>query len=69
MGKVDRLHDRVEHFPALFWALGILLDNTSACRPGITRPPYIKHVLIWSWLVHFCNKDKLALPLFLSTYQ
>ena len=47
MGKVDRLYNRVEPFAALFWALGIVLANP-ARWPGITPPPYTKHVLIWS---------------------
>ena len=25
MAKANRLHNRIEHFPALFWALGIVL--------------------------------------------
>ena len=36
MGKVDRLHNRVEPFSALFWALGIV-----SCLPTqhLTLPP------------------------------
>ena len=48
MGKVDHLCNRVEPFAALFWALGIVRTNTHdpVRRPGITAPPYTKHVLI-----------------------
>ena len=49
MGKVDRLGNKVEPFSALFWALSIVLAKPDpARRPGITPPPYTKHVLIWS---------------------
>ena len=43
MGKVDRLHKRVEPFAALFWALSAMYLRTSgpACGPGFTPPPYI----------------------------
>ena len=27
IGKVNRLHNRIENFPALFWALGIVLAH------------------------------------------
>ena len=27
IGKVNRLHNRTEPFPALFWALGIVLPH------------------------------------------
>ena len=58
MGKVDRLHNRLDSFAALLWALGIVLAKhlTHACRPSITPPPYTKHVLIWSKLVQFSTK-------------
>ena len=41
---------RVEPFAVQFWALGIvyLPAPEPARRPGITPPPYTKHVLIWS---------------------
>ena len=43
MGKVDRLHNKVEPFAALFWAC---LTPDPARRPGITQQPYTKHLLI-----------------------
>ena len=27
MGRVNRLHNKIEPFPALFWALGIVLAH------------------------------------------
>ena len=34
MGKVDRLRNKVDHFAALFWALGIVLANPGPWPPG-----------------------------------
>ena len=51
MGKVDRLRNRVKPVAALFWAFSIvqyLPTSDPVRRPGITPPPYTKHVLIWS---------------------
>ena len=49
MEKVDRLRIRIEPFGALCWALGNVLTKPGpAHRPGITPPPYTRHVLIWS---------------------
>ena len=41
-----------------------------ARRPGITPPPYTKHVLIWSYTVvgSILNEDALPPPLFLCRY-
>ena len=47
MGKVDRLRNKVEPFAALIWALYSYLTPEPARRPGITPPPYTKHVYIW----------------------
>ena len=51
MGKGDRLHNRVDLFAALFWALVIVqylpTPDDPACRPGFTPPLCTKHVLIW----------------------
>ena len=47
MGNVDRLRNKVKPFTALFWTLGIVLYLSTpdpARRPGITLPPYTKHV-------------------------
>ena len=47
MKKVNRLRNRIEPFAALFWALGnVLAKPDPAYRPGITPPPYTRHVLI-----------------------
>ena len=41
----------VEPFAVLFWALGIVLDNTRpARRPGIAPPLYSQHFLILAML-------------------
>ena len=69
MGKVDRLRNRFEPFAALFLALGIVLANGGPCPPpGITAPPYTKHVFIWSWLLQFSTKTRWSPSLFLSRY-
>ena len=44
---LNRLHNRIEPKPALFWALGIVLTSHAypetsdpACRPGIPQLSY-----------------------------
>ena len=64
MGKVDRLRNRVEPFAALFWALGTVLANP-ARRPGITPPPYTKHMVTVGSIL---NEEMCPFPLFLSRY-
>ena len=52
MGKVGRLRNKVEHFAALFWAFGGVLSTPDpARRPGLTPPPYTKHIFFYrrSW--------------------
>ena len=52
MGKVGRLRNKVEHFAALFWAFGEVLSTPDpARRPGLTPPPYTKHIFFYrrSW--------------------
>ena len=61
MGKKDRLHNRVEPFAALFWALGIvqyLPTPDPPRRPCVTAPLYTKHGLIRSLLVQFSTKTR-----------
>ena len=72
MGKVDRLHNRVERFAALLWVMGIVQCTPDrARRASITPLPYTNYkacpfmVLVGSIL----NQDALAPPpLFLSRY-
>ena len=69
MGKVDRLHNKVEPFGALFWVLGIVLylrTPDPARRPGITPPPYRQHYHIKAGLVQ--KRRHVAPPPFLSRF-
>ena len=57
MGKVDRLRNKAEPFAAFFALTALYLPTSDpACRPGITPPPYTKHVLKWSYLVQFSKR-------------
>ena len=71
MGKMDRLPNRVETFAAQFWALSnvlaIPITPDPASRPGITPPPYTKHVLFKVFVGSILNKDAPDYPLFLSS--
>ena len=71
MGKVDRLHNRVEPFAALFWALGNVRTNQHLNLPAglasLHRRTQCMSLYNQSWL----NSQQDALPpslLFLSRY-
>ena len=67
MGKVDRLHNRVELLAALFLALGIVLANSPnpARRPSIPPPPDTI-MSLYGDIGSILNEDVLPPPLFLS---
>ena len=48
MGKVDRLHNKVESLLLCFGLSALYLPtHDPARRPGITTPPYKKRVLLY----------------------
>ena len=49
-------------------ALYLATSDPARRRPGITPPPYTKHVLSWSELVQFSKKTRCPFPLFVSRY-
>ena len=63
MGKVDRLHNRVEPLAALFLALGIVLANSPnpARRPSIPPPPYTI-MSLYGHIGSILNEDVLPPP-------
>ena len=51
MGKVNRLCDRIEPFPALFWALGIALVHAYTAIDDLARRPGIPQLWYWNGTV------------------
>ena len=69
MGKVDRLHNRVETFAALFGALDIVLANTESCPPAGHHSTAIQKACPYMVIVgSILKEDALPPALFLFRY-